>query len=554
MKMSDRISKTKAEEFAEKQREISVAEFFEKNRHLLGFDNPIKALLTTVKEAVDNSLDACEEADILPEIIVHITKLDRTKFKVCVEDNGPGIVREQIGPIFGKLLYGSKFVTFGGKQSRGQQGIGISAAVLYAQLTTGKPATIISKISPDKPALKVQLKIDVKKNEPKIISEEKITWPKDHGTKIELELEAKYVEKRASVLEYIKQTAVVNPHAKIIYIDPNGQKLTFPRVTEQLPKKPKFIKPHPYGVELGLLERMLKTTSARTLKSFLVNEFDKVGSGTADEILKVAELDPKIMPKLLTLDQTEKLLKAMQSVKIMAPSTDCLSPIGADILEKSLRAEYDLEFACAITRSPTVYRGNPFQIEVAIGYGGELPKDQPVKLIRFANRVPLLYQQSSCAITKAVMSVDWKKYGLQQSANSLPVGPAIILVHMASVWAPFTSESKEAIANYPEIIKEIRLALQEAGRKLQVFVGRKLRHQLAQKKKEIFKAYSQELAASLAELTGLEKQKIYQQLVKIAESMYWTIEEIERPSRGTRRIGGFKTIEELEEVTDEGER
>ena len=532
----------KAEELAKKQRAISVAEFFEKNRHLLGFDNPTRALLTTVKEAVDNSLDACEEADILPDIFIQVKEIGTNRFKVIVEDNGPGIVKKQIGPIFGKLLYGSKFQTFGGKQGRGQQGIGISAAVLYAQLTTGKPAKVISKIGPKKPANVFYLKINTQINEPEVVSTEETEWDKEHGTRIELELEAKYIEKRASVLEYIKETAVVNPHASFVYIDPKGQKLKFPRVTNKLPKRPKKIKPHPYGVELGILQRMLNQTSARTLKSFLTTEFDKVGSGTADEILKNAKLDGKILPRLLTLEQAEALLKGMQGTKIMAPSTDCLSPIGADVLKKSLEAEYDLEFAHAITRSPTVYRGNPFQIEVAIGYGGELPKEGTVTLIRFANKVPLLYQQGACAITKAVTSVDWKKYGLQQSAGNLPQGPAIILVHMASVWAPFTSESKEAIAHYPEIIKEIRLALQEAGRALQLYVGRKVKRELAKKKQEMFKNYAIELAASLSDLTAKKKEEILKKLLKLAEKMYKSgeIETEEKIEIKKRKVGAFR--------------
>ena len=335
----------KAKELAAKQRAISVAEFFEKNRHLLGFDNPIRALLTTVKEAVDNSLDACEDADILPDILIQVKELGINRFKVIIEDNGPGIVRKHIGPVFGKLLYGSKFQTFGGKQGRGQQGIGISAAVLYSQLTTGKPARIVSRIGPKKPANVFYLKINTKTNEPEVISTEQTEWKKEHGTRIELELEAKYMEKRASVSEYIKETAVVNPHASITYVDPKDQKLKFPRVTDKLPKKSKQIKPHPYGVELGILQRMLKETKARTLKSFLTSEFDKVGSGTADEILKNAgKLDGKILPRLLTLEQADSLLKGMQGTKIMAPSTDCLSPIGAEVLKKSLEAEYDLEW------------------------------------------------------------------------------------------------------------------------------------------------------------------------------------------------------------------
>jgi len=530
----------------EKLRAISVAEFFEKNRHLLGFDNPIRALLTSVKEAVDNSLDACEGAEVLPEIFVQIQELGVTRYKVIVEDNGPGLPKDQIAPAFGKLLYGSKFVTFGGKQSRGQQGIGISAAALYCQLTTGKPVRIISKTKKGD-AQVIELKINVKTNEPEIITHTTIDWTKEQGTRVELEMEAKYTEKKASVLEYVKETAIVNPHATFVYIDPQGQKVEFARVTKELPKKPEAIKPHPYGVELGILERMLKETASRTLKSFLTTEFDKVGSGTADEILKNAGLDPKISPKFVTIEQTDKLVKAMHGTKIMAPSTVGLVPIGADVFKKSLESEYDLEFAYAVTRPPSVYRGNPFVIEAAIGYGGELPKDSSVKLVRFANRVPLLYKQGDCALTKATLAVDWKNYGLNQSGSNMPGGPAIILIHVASVWAPFTSESKEAVANYDEIIKEAKLALQECGRQLQLFVGKKFKREVAAKKKEMFENYSVELAVALADLTGKKKDEIEKDLLKIADEMLKTgaiegkeAEAVKEEKKPKRKLGAFK--------------
>ncbi len=297
---------------------------------------------------------------------------------------------------------------------------------------------------------------------------------------------------------------------------------------------------------------MLKETSCRTLKSFLTTEFDKVGSGTADEILKIAGLDPKISPKLITLQQADKMLKAMHGAKIMAPSTTCLSPIGGDVLKKSLEAEYDLDFAYAITRQASVYKGNPFLIEAAIGYGGELPTEGAVKLIRFANKVPLLYQQGACAITKATSATSWKSYGLSQSGRNLPVGPAIILVHVASVWAPFTSESKEAVAHIPEIVRETKLALQECGRHLQLFIGKKQKREIAKKKKEMFKNYSEELAVSLSDLTAKDKKTIEKTLLKIAEEMLRTgaIEETpetEKREIKKRKIGAFKASDEEEE-------
>ncbi len=474
-------------ELAKKQKEISVAEFFTKNRHLLGFDNKRKALLMTVKEAVDNSIDACEEARILPEISVEIITVGEFKYRAIIEDNGPGIVKKQIPNIFARLLYGSKFHTL--KQARGQQGIGISAAVLYSQLTTGKPAKIISRISAKHPAHYYELKIDTQKNMPEIIKEQEVQWKKDQGSKIEIDLEADYMKGRQSVDEYLKQTAVVNPHVTIIYTNPKAEQVIFPRVTEQLPKEATPIKPHPYGIELGMLLNMLANTHARTLLGFLQEEFSRVGSGTAKEICDAAGVNPSLKPSDVTRDHAEKLISGIQKTKIIAPPTDCLSPITEQELEKGLRKEIGAEFYVTKSRSPEVYRGNPFVIEVGIAYGGEIPKDQGITILRFANRVPLLYQEGACAMTEAISETSWKPYGLEQRGSSIPVGPAVVVVHMASAWVPFTSESKEAIAHYQEIIKEIKLALQDCGRQLGVYVRKKSRASQQMERMNMFERY-----------------------------------------------------------------
>ncbi len=508
------IERKTAEEMAKDQREISIAEFFEKNRHLLGFDNPSKALLTVVKEAVDNSLDACDEAGILPEIKVEIDNLGENKYKVVVEDNGPGIVKEQIPKIFAKLLYGSKFHRL--RQSRGQQGIGISAAVLYAQLTTGKPAIIYSKSDKKGKTYVFHLKIDTLRNEPEIIKEDVIDNGLKHtGTRIELILEGNYMQRYHSPDEYLKQTAIVNPWAHIIYKSPTGQVYEFPRAVNQLAKKPKEIKPHPHGIELGILIRMLKSTKARNLSSFLQNEFSRIGSSSAEEICRLAGLDGNRKPNTLTHEEQERLLKAMQKVKLMRPPTDCLSPIGEKLLEEGLRKEINAEFITTVTREPAVYRGIPFQIEAGIAYGGELKKKMKneedstsqVKLLRFANKIPLLYEPSGCAITKAVTSIKWRRYGLEQSANSLPRGPAVIAVHIASAWVPYTSESKEAIASYPEIIKEIKLAVQECARKMLMYIRKQTRVKRETERLNIFENYIPLIVESAKELAGV-KEKI----------------------------------------------
>lgn len=569
--------RTTAEQMAAKQREISISEFFTKNRHLLGFDSPSKALLTAVKEAVDNSLDACEEGGILPELLVEIREISDDRYVMAVEDNGPGIVKAQIPKIFGKLLYGSKFHRL--KQSRGQQGIGISAAAMYGQLTTGKPIVVTSKTGKGRPAHHFEIQIDTRKNMPVVVRDEQLELEKDHGTRVEIELEADYRNGKRWLTRYLEQTALANPHCRLEYRRPDAEPLIVPRASEQPPREAVEIKPHPHGVELGQLMLILKDSKARDLRGCLMHEFSRVSPTVADEILKAAKMDGKTKPRVLAEDRgsSERLHRVIQATKIMAPPTNCLSPIGEELIHKGLtnflsvtqeEAEHEameqLEltaktakgkkkeeadrklqeakqkaataalveaqgkeegeevikghkfFISSVTRSPKVYRGNPFQVEVGLVYGGPLAADKPIELYRFANRVPLLFQRGACATTEAVIRTDWRNYMLSQPKGSLPVGPMILLVHIASVWVPFTSESKEALAHYPEIIAELKLALQECGRRLSGFLRKHQHAEYELQRRSIFELYIQEIAQSMKQLVGANPDRVKQDFLKLA--------------------------------------
>jgi DNA topoisomerase VI subunit B len=512
-----------AESLGSRQREISVAEFFQKNRHLLGFDNPAKALLTATKEAVDNSLDACEEAGILPALDIAIEELAEDRFRLAVTDNGPGIVRTQIPRVFGKLLYGSKFHTM--KQSRGQQGIGVSAAGMYAQLTTGKPVRIISRTGKKKPAQFFEIQIDTAKNEPKVLTDREVEWDRDHGTRVEMELAGTYKKGRRSVDDYIMQSALANPHATVHYTPPKGDPFRRERLTEELPREPLAIKPHPYGVELGVLISMLRSTSGRTLKTALQGDFSRVSANVAEEICKAAGLKPESRPRSLGIADVEALFRAIPKVKIMAPPSNVIVPIGETLILEGLKQMVKADFYTATTRPPAVYRGNPFVVEAGLAYGGEQPAEEIVDLWRFANRVPLQYQQSACAITRAAITTDWRNYGMQQGKSALPTGPMVLFVHVASVWVPFTSESKEAIAAYPEIIRELRLGLQECGRRLGGFVRQRQRLAEAEKKKSYIQAYIPHIGIALREILGLTKQDEE----KVVEVLTDTLERTRTP-------------------------
>jgi len=494
------------------QREISISQFFEKNKHLLGYDNKLRALLTIIKEGVDNSLDATEEARILADLYIKIEEVDKEKYKVVIKDNGPGILEKHIPNVFGKLLYGSKFHRY--RQSRGQQGLGISGCVLYAQLTTGEPTTIISSVGDGK-IHKFKLTIDVNKNEPKIVEssvlESKDKW---HGVQVTFLALGQYREHKQSVLEYIKQTAVSNPFANITFDSPTGR-YVFARGVDKLPVEPKEILPHLYGIEVGVLGRMLQHTSARSVGTFFTSEFSRVGKTSADEICKIAGVDPKNAPKKVTHEEVITLVKAAEQVKLSRPPTDCLSPLGHELVIQGLKKEAKPEWVDAISRPPEVYRGWPFQIEVGLAYGGDIKEPT---VMRMANRVPLLYMAGDCAITKSVQEVDWRRYGLNN--EQMKEAPLIIMVHMCSVWVPFTSESKEAIANYPEIMKEIKLALQDAGRKLASYLSGVRKAQALAERKSIFERYAHETAKSLEELTGEEEKQIKTLIAKMVEKRW----------------------------------
>ncbi len=611
---------------AASQRDISVSEFFAKNRHLLGFDNPRKALLTTVKEAVDNSLDACEEAGIVPEIWVHIEQTANNRFKIGVQDNGPGIVKKQIPLIFGKLLYGSKFHRL--RMSRGQQGIGISAAGMYGMLTTGKPIKIISKLSIRKPAHYYEIQIDTKNNKPEILNgrgegvdipakDKGLQYIKKHGiewesyypaeeegeeesrpsgkvvrsgTRVTLELEGRYERGRGSIDEYLEQTAIANPHVTLHYKDPKDAERTYQRSTSCLPPEPKEIKPHPYGVELGRLVTMLKDTGPITVSQFLTSSFSRVSQSVARKICEAAKVSTRASTRKISRDEADSLYQAIQTVKISAPSTDCITPIGEELLLKGIHQVVPGEFYCAATRPPSVYRGNPFLIEVALAYGGgttaekvsldvlgdlinesdartlrqfllntfdgigpdaaerilkeskfgtrqspsklkpaeverllaamkniNVSDNQSMQVYRYANRVPLQFQTSACAITQSVVNTNWRSYGLSQSRGSLPSGPITVMMHMASVWVPFTSESKEAIASYPEIQKELRLALQSVGRKLGIYLRRRKRVKQEGERRSIFLRYLKEVSNAVSEINGADNEKLFENLLRVAK-------------------------------------
>ena len=488
----------------EQYKEMSVAEFFAKNKELAGFANPVRALYQTIRELVENSLDATDTHGILPTIYISIREVEvyqgtdgktRKRYNVIVEDNGIGVPPTVMADAFGRVLFSSKYVI---RQTRGMYGLGVKAAVLYGQMTAGKPVEVISSTRESNYVYMKKLYIDTRRNEPRIVEEGQ--WRKSrgwHGTRVSIVLEGDWNRARSRIIEYIKRTAVIAPYAEIIFEDPDGGILYIPRRTEKMPKPPKEAKPHPHGIDIEQMKVIIQTTKARTLETMLVREFQSVGSKTARSFLEEIGLSPDMNPKELLKREKRNVLTMLVDAlktypKFMAPKSDYLSPIGEELIKIGLQSMFSPEWVDALTRSPRAYQGHPFIVEVGIAYGGGVPvRDEPL-LLRYANKIPLLYEEREDVAYKVVNSVNWKIYNV-----SFPA-PLVVLVHIASTKIPYKGVGKESVSDVPELEVEIRNAVQEVARRLRVYLGRKHREEEVKRKIVTISKYIPELARSLA--------------------------------------------------------
>ncbi|MEM0475323.1 MAG: DNA topoisomerase VI subunit B [Candidatus Norongarragalinales archaeon] len=517
-------------------KEYSVAEFFKKNRQMLGYTGKIRSLTTIVHEAVTNSLDACEDAKILPEITVEIKKLENGHYYVIVQDNGTGIPKAKIGQAFGQLLSGTKFAQR--MQKRGQQGIGISYAVLFSQITTGKPAHVKTSTG-DYKIFEADVSIDVKKNAP-VVSNFKEYSGKFQGTRFEAEFaEVDFNKSEYSVGEYLRRTAIANPHAQITFISPDNEVIVFPRSSNAIPKKPKAVLPHPLGLTTSDVMDMASVSKARKISSFFTTEFSRFSDEKMDEIKKMLpNIDFERAPKNLQWHEAEAIVKCISQLKWISADASVLQPIGEAQLEKSLKNLLKPEQLAVIERKPKVFRGGiPFSVEAAIAYGGGAgtPANGGRKgeVLRFANRVPLLFDAGNCAITEAVKTIDWARYDLRDWENM----PVSIFVHFVSVYVPYTGAGKLAVAAEDEIIQEIRFALMDCARQIGLYLHSLARAEEQEHRRQIFVRYIGEVAQALSEVTGKPKEQIAKKLEKIAKERTALLE-----------AGGGEEEEELEEI------
>jgi DNA topoisomerase-6 subunit B len=502
-------------------RQLSPSEFFYRNREIAGFSNPARAVYQTVREFIENSLDATEVHGILPVITLRISREDPSNpnhITIQVEDNGIGVPPQFIPDAFGRVLYSSKYKF---RQTRGMYGLGAKMAILYAQLTTGKPFEIYSSTRKTKYIYYYKLMIDVKRNEPQIL--EMASWEKRskwHGTIVKLTIEGEWSRRvRDYVAVYIKRTAIITPYADITAILPSVEKedeyevLRFPRVTSMLPRPPNETKPHPLGIDLEMLKMMVNETGEKTVLSFITNEFQRIGEVTATRILKNAGVDPDKPPRTLDDDELQRLYKAVREEKYWAPTDEPLSPIGEELIRIGLKEILRPEFIATASRKPSSYSGHPFIVEGGIAYGGELASrldeiaQDSVKgetgpyivLLRYANKIPLLYDEKTDVMWSIV---DPSKFPWRSVYKLEPTDTVAVLIHICSTKVPYKGVGKESVANVEEVESEVRLLAQELARKLRDYIQRKKRAQEARQKLSLFLRYIPEVAASLAAIAG----------------------------------------------------
>jgi DNA topoisomerase-6 subunit B len=510
-----------ADELFKEFREHSVSEFFRKNAAMLGYTGKIRSLTTVVHEGVTNAIDAAEESNVLPTLSVTIKKVDENPehFKVVIEDNASGIPEEFIPNVFGKMLAGTKLHR--NMQSRGQQGIGIVGGVMFSQITSGRPTSVITSVGAGE-IVQADVMINVDKNEGKIVNGKKL---KGHwrGTRVELELkDVAYVRSRYGPFNYLRMTAIANPHARITFTEPDGMLTVFERATDKVPNRPKLMPPHPWGIASDDLLILAKRAKSRTIASFMVAELSRTTKRKVEEIRKISGVNLNRKPSELNWEDAEKIVSAFKQVKFMAPPTEGLRPIGAEDIEKGMRQILKPEFVYAVTRSPRVYRGGiPFIVEASVAYGGSAGKaasaenggaeTEGLELIRFANRAPLIFDQGGCAITSAVRNIDWRRYGVDIST-----APLTLFVNVVSAYVPYTSAGKQSIAEEPEVYEEIRATIMDAARELRRYLYRKIRVKEKQIRAGVFEQYLPIIARRAASLAGVKAPDVKALLKKVA--------------------------------------
>ncbi|MGY5872126.1 MAG: DNA topoisomerase VI subunit B [Candidatus Thorarchaeota archaeon] len=485
--------------------ELSVSAWFYRNRAIAGFDNPARSLYVSVRELMENSLDACEDAQNLPSVTVLLKREQESSgsdmlsqgpetFELVVKDNGTGIPRETIPLLLGKMLTGTKFTH---KQSRGTFGLGGSLALLYGQVTTQRPIEIVTGQKGLVHGHRIKMRLDIENNSPIILEEEEIPKSVDeHGTMVSFWLQGDWIRSKRRILDYFTHTAIIVPYASLFFETPDEEVIKYDRVIEAIPKPSVESKPHPKGIDVEMLKSMIASTRKRTLKSFLMGSFQRVGGTIAEDFLSSIGLDPSRVPESMEQEELVSMMNAMEKYsKFLPPSAKTLSPVGTDVLRAGVQ-RLAPEFVIFRQRAPSVYEGHPFIVETGVAYGGQLSPGANV--IRFANRIPLLYDERSDVSYRVVRDLKLKSYGLRQE------DPLTFMMHICSTKIPYKTIGKEYIADVDAVRKEIDLGFKDCLRELSKNLRSRNRAKVHQKREYRLSAYYRFTAETLSNATGRE--------------------------------------------------
>lgn len=497
-------------------KEHRVSEFFRKNAAMLGYTGKIRSLTTVVHEGVTNAIDAAEEAGILPSIDVSIKEVgdDSEHYKVTIEDNASGIPEEYIPRVFGKMLAGTKLHR--PVQNRGQQGIGVSGSTMFAQVTSGNPTKITTSTENGK-IVSEDVMIDVDKNRGKITNRE-IQEGDWRGTRVEFDVkDVMFQRSRYGPYNYLRMTAIANPHARIRFTEPDGTLTIFERATEKIPDRPDPIPPHPAGIKSDDLLNLAKNTRSRSIGTFLVNELSRFSRGKLKKLRELTDVDLDDDPSELNWRKAEELVSSFEKMNFVAPPTKGLRPIGEEKIKSGLEQVLDPDFVCAVTRSPEVYWGGvPFIVETGIAYGGGAGSrsnsgGKGLELVRFANRAPLIFDQGACGLTSAARDVDWRRYDVDPEKT-----PITLFINVVSVHVPYTSAGKQSVAEISEVYEEVRQAIMKVARELRGFLRKKAKRRERRERAGIFERYLPIIVEKAADIADKEPPEVEPLLAKIA--------------------------------------
>lgn len=491
--------------------EISPADFFYRNRDIAGFTNPARAIFSSIRELVENALDASDLSNVPPEVYIRLSQENSEEaqtglgaepevgvYRLRVMDNGSGVPARHIPSAFGQVLFGSKYKL---KQARGTFGLGGTMAILYGQITTHKPVEVKSSTGTSK-TYEYKLTIDIQRNRP-LILDRKIRRNKEgwRGTIVEFSLEGDYFRAMPKILEYLKQTALVTPYADVKFVDPKGRLYMFTRATTKMPPPPKETLPHPYGVDVEAIQRLIRVTECRNMADFMQKHFHRVGASTGHRFLEFAGISESKDPRKLKPHEVVKLVRMMKRFDgFLPPDASCLSPLGEELLKAGILKELKPEFIAVFQRKPSTYSGHPFIVETAIAYGGNIPKKDDILIYRFANRIPLLYDEASDVSVRVIKSMNWRRYKVT------PDMPIAILVHVCSTKVPYKTVGKEFIADRPEVNGEILNGIREVARQLQKFLTKREYVEKERKRLTVFSKYLPKIARFSTNLAGKKEE------------------------------------------------